>query len=204
MEAETTRFILVRHAQTKWNELKLIQGRSDSPLTQEGIQAARAWGKVLEEHNPDRIISSPLNRAVDTALCINESLDLPVNQNVNFIEQSWGRWEGKTLAQVKTESPVILKSMVERGWEFSPPEGESRLDVMDRCTRALQALHQRWTGQTLIVVAHRGVIACITYHILGRAFLPSEPSCLKKGYAQILRYGPAGLEMEALNGIFLG
>ncbi|SHK05866.1 probable phosphoglycerate mutase [Desulfatibacillum alkenivorans DSM 16219] len=202
-KAETTRFILVRHAQTKWNQMKLIQGMTDSPLTPEGVQAARSWGAILKEYSPDRMICSPLNRAVDTAVYINEALDLPLSQDVGFLEQSWGRWEGKTLAEIKEESPVILQSMVDLGWEFSPPGGESRISVMKRCIKALQRLHEKWTGQTIIIVAHRGVIACIMYHLLGRAFLPSEPSVLKKGYAQILTCDGAGLTIEALNGVAL-
>ncbi|MBI9077039.1 MAG: histidine phosphatase family protein [Desulfatibacillum sp.] len=204
MEAENTRFVLIRHAQTKWNVLKLMQGREDSPLTRKGKDEARVWGKALKSQAIDRIVASPLNRAVETALLINETLGLPLSQETGFMEQSWGRWEGMTLEEIKAESPVILESMVSRGWDFKPPGGESRLQVLARCTQAMQSIHEKWPGQTILIVAHTGVIKCITYHILGRAFLPSEPACLMRNRAHIVRFGEGGLEMEALNAISPG
>lgn len=63
------RLYLLRHGQTEFNVKKLVQGRCDSPLTDLGRQQARAAAAWLKAHSvvPDKVVSSPLGRAMDTA-----------------------------------------------------------------------------------------------------------------------------------------
>lgn len=60
---------LLRHGQTEFNVKKLVQGRCDSPLTDLGRQQAGMAAAWLKAHNvvPDKVVSSPLGRAIDTA-----------------------------------------------------------------------------------------------------------------------------------------
>jgi probable phosphoglycerate mutase len=62
-----TRFGLIRHAETVWNREKKIQGQTDSALTRRGISQAEKWGRVLNEISWDRIMTSDIGRAVETA-----------------------------------------------------------------------------------------------------------------------------------------
>lgn len=60
---------LLRHGQTEFNVKKLVQGRCDSPLTDLGRQQAAkaaAWLKARDV-TPDKVVSSPLSRAMATA-----------------------------------------------------------------------------------------------------------------------------------------
>ena len=63
------RLYLLRHGQTEFNVKKLVQGRCDSPLTDLGRQQAGMAAAWLKVHNviPDKVVSSPLGRAMDTA-----------------------------------------------------------------------------------------------------------------------------------------
>ena len=63
------RLYLLRHGQTEFNVKKLVQGRCDSPLTDLGRQQAGMAAAWLKAHNvvPDKVASSPLGRAMDTA-----------------------------------------------------------------------------------------------------------------------------------------
>ena len=74
----TTRFGLIRHAETVWNRAKRIQGHQDSPLTPEGELQAAAWGRTLQRLRWERILASDTGRAVATAERINNHLGLPV------------------------------------------------------------------------------------------------------------------------------
>lgn len=62
------RLYLLRHGQTEFNVKKLVQGRCDSPLTDLGRQQAQAAAAWLKAHGvvPDKMVSSPLGRAMDT------------------------------------------------------------------------------------------------------------------------------------------
>ena len=73
-DEKTTRFGLMRHAETVWNREKRIQGQLDSPLTARGIEQAERAGKRLLAELDDpaayRLTSSPLGRAHHTAALV--------------------------------------------------------------------------------------------------------------------------------------
>jgi broad specificity phosphatase PhoE len=100
----TTRFGLIRHAQTEWNREKKIQGHSDSPLTADGERQASSWGRRLLQFPWDRILASDSGRALTTAERINAFLKIPLETDPRLREQDWGQWVGKTIAQIQTEA----------------------------------------------------------------------------------------------------
>ena len=65
-----TELCLVRHGQTDWNRLEIIQGREDNPLNALGRQQAEESAAFLSQEEWDVIVSSPLSRAVQTAQAI--------------------------------------------------------------------------------------------------------------------------------------
>ena len=93
-----TRFGLLRHAETHWNREKRIQGHSNSALTSEGKLQAEEWGRLISTFQWDRIITSDLGRALETATRVNHSLNLTIDREARLREQNWGRWEGKKIA----------------------------------------------------------------------------------------------------------
>ena len=83
----TTRFALIRHAQTVWNREKKIQGHSDSPLTADGEKQASSWGRILSRFSWDRILASDAGRARATAEIINAFLKVPLTIDSRLKEQ---------------------------------------------------------------------------------------------------------------------
>jgi len=198
-----SRFGLIRHAQTVWNREKKIQGFNDSPLTTDGEQQASGWGKILSRFPWDRILASDTGRALTTAERINVFLKIPIEADFRLREQDWGRWAGKTIAQVKAEQPLELAEQTNAGWDFRPPDGEDRRSVLARSRAALQDAFTRWPGENILVVTHEGVIKCLVYHLSGRQFLPSEPPLLKSYQLHRLIHDGDGLGLEAINALAL-
>jgi len=64
---KSTKIVLVRHGETRWNVEQRIQGQGDSPLTEAGIEQARAIGRRLAREHFDRLVASDLGRAMQTA-----------------------------------------------------------------------------------------------------------------------------------------
>lgn len=92
------RLYLLRHGQTEFNVKKLVQGRCDSPLTDLGRQQAGMAAAWLKAHNvvPDKVASSPLGRAVDTAQLVACELlgpDAAVESCEGIIERCYGSFE---------------------------------------------------------------------------------------------------------------
>jgi len=90
-----TRFGLIRHAQTVWNQKKKIQGHSDSPLTTEGQRQAIGWGQGLKRFSWSRILTSDTGRALATAERINAFLKVPLTTDARLREQDWIDRAGK-------------------------------------------------------------------------------------------------------------
>ena len=58
---------IVRHGQTDWNIKKLLQGKTDIKLNEEGIRQTKELSKVIDLNNIDVCICSPLKRTKKTA-----------------------------------------------------------------------------------------------------------------------------------------
>src|SRR5207253_1033662 len=105
--------LLVRHGETEWNRQRRVQGRLDSPLTQQGITQAGAIGRLLRTL-PDaasaRIVTSPLGRARRTAELIGEHfpvrLELAIDDRLREI--SVGAWDGLTYRDIAMRNPGIF------------------------------------------------------------------------------------------------
>jgi len=198
-----TRFGLMRHAQTRWNLEKKIQGQSDSPLTADGRRQATRWGQLLKQGAWDRIIASDIERAHQTAELINVCLKISLTTDSRLREQDWGQWVGKTIAQLKTENPQELDEQVAAGWAFRPPGGEDRRHVLKRSQKALLEAAARWPASNILVVTHEGVIKSLIYHLCSRKFLATEPPIIKPYQLHILAHDPNGLRLEGLNALAL-
>jgi broad specificity phosphatase PhoE len=198
---DITHFGLIRHAQTRWNREKRIQGQSDSPLTADGKRQATRWGHVLKQFAWDRIIASDTGRARETAELINVCLNISLTTDSRLREQDWGQWEGKTIAQLKTEIPHELDSQARAGWAFCPPGGEDRRTVSERSHKALLEAAAQWPGTNILVVTHEGVVKSLIYHLCGRKFLATEPPLLKPYQFHRLAHDQDGLKVEELNAI---
>ncbi len=202
-EATTTRFGLIRHAETFWNREKKIQGHHNSALTAEGQQDADHWGRRLSRLPWNQIISSDLGRAVETATRINRYLQIPVEYEPRLREQNWGQWTGKTIAQIQHEAPEVLQKKIKAGWKFCPPEGEERLAVWQRSHSALIAAATKWCGQTILIVTHEGVIKSLIYRLFNRRYVPQEPALIKSRHLHWLISSDGELQIERINALML-
>jgi probable phosphoglycerate mutase len=202
-DMETTRFGLVRHAETLWNRERRIQGQSDSALTAKGKKDADNWGRRLSRFSWDRILMSDSGRALETASRINNHLQVPIESDPRLREQDWGRWTGRRITQIETEVSSLLQEEQMRGWKFCPPGGEDRLGVWHRSHGALIEAANRWRGDTILIVSHEGVIKSLIYHLAGRRFLPDEPALIKSYNLHWLIFSNNVLRIEAVNALAL-
>jgi probable phosphoglycerate mutase len=194
-----TRFGLIRHAETVWNREKKIQGQTDSPLTRRGISQAESWGRVLNQISWNRIMTSDIGRAVETAGRINQKLQVAINSDPGLREQDWGQWTGKTLSEIEKEDPQYFAAQIRAGWMFSPPGGETRLDLWKRGQLALVNMAVKRPGETILVVTHEGIIKSLIYRLSGRKFTGPEPQMIKSCHLHWLIYNGHVLKLENLN-----
>lgn len=196
---QKTIFGLLRHAQTEWNVQKLIQGRQDSPLTEDGAEQAKAWGRFFRKQGWTQILASDLGRVRETVGHIQTFLDIPSHFNPLLREQDWGLWTGHTIAELENDHSKEVAEQIQKGWDFCPPGGESRNAVYYRTNQALLEAAKIWPGKKILVVCHEGVLKSLIYKLSGRFFLPQEPALLKKPYLHIVSSTHDSLVLEAVN-----
>ncbi len=200
---KATRFSLIRHSRTLWNEEKRIQGRQNSPLSENGRQMAAAWGHELQNLHWDRILASDLGRVHETVTLINGQLQLPVHTEPLLREQDWGTWSGLTFPELFSRYPHLVKEQEAAGWDFRPPAGESRKEVLSRAILALERGNAQWPDEDILVVCHEGIIKSLLYHLLNRKFLPDEPKILKGYQLHLLSYTGNSPALIAMNHLCL-
>ena len=121
--------ILTRHGQATADDL-MLGGQLDLPLTADGRAEAEALARRLAGVRIDRIISSPMLRALETAQTI--ATGRPVEVDERLRELDYGRWEGLTAVEVDAHDPELRAR-----WEDDPaathsPGGECGNDVAAR------------------------------------------------------------------------
>jgi probable phosphoglycerate mutase len=90
-------FWFLRHGETDWNAQGLSQGRTDVPLNAAGIAQAHRAAGLLHGRGIERVVSSTLGRAMDTARIAAAALDLPFDTDPELQEASFGTEEGQVM-----------------------------------------------------------------------------------------------------------
>lgn len=135
---------LVRHGRTAINVGNKLQGRIDHPLDEVGRQQATEIASVLKVI--DRVISSPLIRATQTA----DAFGLPVEVDPRFIELDYGDFDG--MLQKDVPSPTWKEWR--RDNHFRPPNGETLAELDLRVREALSELFDEARNNNIVIVSH--------------------------------------------------
>jgi len=150
----TTRVLLVRHGETKWNLEGRYQGQIDTELSERGYEQARKLGLALKNVKIDVAYASPLSRAVETARAVANHHGLEVFIAPGLTEIAHGTWEGLLSSEVKEKYGVLVEQWHTRPHEVQMPEGENLQQVYQRSMAALMEIIEKHPGQTILVVAH--------------------------------------------------
>ena len=156
---------LTRHGQTLWNIEKRLQGRGNSPLTEEGIERAKELRDRIKDIHIDVIYSSPIERALTTANIIKGDKSIEVITDDGLMEMCFGDYEGKITDEVMKENPNWDISLIMKGnTELTAPNGENLAEVRDRVARSMNKIIEENRGKTILIVAHGITLKAIMYY----------------------------------------
>jgi len=163
----TTRIIAIRHGETAWNQEGLLMGNLDIPLSRRGIAQAEALAGRLAHVDVAAIYTSDLSRAAATAKIIAQRLGLDAVRDPRLRERNAGVLQGLTKAQRIERHPEVYQQQKEIGDEYVIPEGESDAQMTRRVVACLEEIRGKYGGETVVLVAHGGVLARILQNTLG-------------------------------------
>jgi probable phosphoglycerate mutase len=170
-----TTFIVIRHGETVWNAQHRVQGHGDSALTPKGRAEALALSRRLKRTDFDRLISSDLGRAVETATLIVESTGHALEIDQQLRERHYGVLEGLTIPQIQSAFPEAYERLTASDPDYIIPQGESRRQHYDRIIAYFKRTAEQNQGATIALVAHGGVLDNLFRFVAG---LPLDrPPC---------------------------
>lgn len=182
VHGDAMKLILIRHGETDWNVEGRLQGATDIPLNEKGRRQAAGLALAIRDHSVNRIVSSNLTRAIETARVISHGLDTPFQIDARLRECTFGSLEGLLVAEFKT----LVSShphTVQDAYDFRPWGGEHREDVITRHIGLLDELCAEDSDGTCVLVGHgRGLMTLLDH-------LKSTAS-LVQGVPTIIHYTP--------------
>jgi broad specificity phosphatase PhoE len=154
-------FYFIRHGESEGNARRVFTGQSDSPLTERGRRQAEAVARELASVRFDKVVSSDLSRARDTAEAIAREQGVPVEIVADLREIDVGERTGKGFDE----------TVGVPGWRDDAfvawPGGETLDQVLARSLGAIDRLARENPGKRIAVIGHGGVTRILLSHFLG-------------------------------------
>ncbi|MBS0209393.1 MAG: histidine phosphatase family protein [Planctomycetes bacterium] len=178
---------LIRHGESAFNAEGRIQGQLDVPLSELGHQQARAVAAEFQGREIQALYASPLRRAYDTARPVAAALGLPIVADERLRELNAGVFQGLLWSEIAERFPAAGQAWRSQQPDYRIPQGESRRDLMQRGSAALEAIRE--TGyEAVVVVAHGGIL---TAAIKACLEVPAErnPFMLYNGSISMVEWG---------------
>ncbi len=183
----SVRLVLVRHGLSSFNEKGLVQGRTDdSYLTDKGYEQAFKSGEALSGINFDRVYSSPLVRAAETAKAIQKKLkgkhDIIYDQNL--LEVNLSSWSGLTINEIKKKYPenyLIWKNdpenlKLDNNDNLTYEPIKELYDQANEFIDNILKIYSETDEANILIIGHNAILRCLILSLIGRP---------KKGFRKI-------------------
>lgn len=164
--------ILLRHGQSQWNLENRFTGWEDVELSETGREEARIAGEKMRDLTIDRVYTSALRRAVDTARIALEAArksDLPLIMDAALNERHYGELQGLNKAQTAQQYGDQQVHIWRRSFDVRPPgeKGESLAMTFQRVMpyyeqHIVADLH---AGRNVLVVAHGNSLRSLLFKL---------------------------------------
>lgn len=161
--------LLIRHGQTTWNVEQRLPGQLPGiPLTEKGREQAARLADALTVLPISAIISSPLERARDTAEILAQKYDIAVQFEPRLVDTDVGHWAGQNYQELNKTDPAW--NAYKRDPTVAPEGIETFPQVQQRVMAAIEHwLAQETTGAYPAFVAHADVVKLAIAHYEGLA-----------------------------------
>jgi len=153
------RILLTRHGETEWNRTHRFQGRLGVPLNEKGRGQAASLALSLKYERLAAIYSSPLERAMETALIIAAyHPSVPIYEEEGLLEMDLGKFDGMEAKSWVKEYPEFLEE-----WQKNPsgvrmPGGENLQEVQERALQAIDRISQPHPPETSILLSSHNFV----------------------------------------------
>lgn len=163
-----TRIVLVRHGETDWNVLCRFLGTVDIPLNEKGRRQAGYAKMALGDEKFDRVFSSPMCRAFETAEIICQGRDIDIIKDEGLREINCGLWEGMDGEGVEEKFPGQIEIWGTRPQDLQIEGGDSFRDVSERIIECFWRIVRENRGKTILITSHMICLTLLMIHFDGK------------------------------------
>ncbi len=161
----------LRHAQTQANRDGILQGRTDTPISDIGVEQANEAAKKWKDISVDCVYCSPLLRARQTAEIVLKGRDIPVIFDDRLSERYFGEYQMRSVEDLLAAGFEWERSYSE--YDYSLFGIESLGSVRDRVNSFLEDLKKEPFNHVLII-SHGAVAMLFRLYFLGGKLLWDE------------------------------
>jgi probable phosphoglycerate mutase len=197
-----TTILLIRHGETAWNAVRRLQGHIDIPLNEEGERQAGALAQALASERIDAIVSSDLQRAMQTAQAVaGHANGAALQVDAQLRERCYGVFEGMLYADIERQYPADYALWQARDVDAVMPPGErvaeSFRQFYQRSVDGISRWAERHPGQTIAIVAHGGVLECAYRAAVGMSLDSPRDFQVKNASINRFTYGDGKLSLDS-------
>jgi alpha-ribazole phosphatase len=167
INTDRLRIYLIRHGEVEGAASGKLLGRTDTPLSERGIEQAAKLAEILSTAQLSAVYCSDLQRARVTAEVIAKPSDVKVQESSAWREIDMGQWEGRTMSSLHDEAPELIAQLFNDPASFEYPGGESFACFTARVLKAVDQLLMTHKSGEVVLVAHGGVCRAIIGNALG-------------------------------------
>lgn len=196
MEMSLEDVYIARHGHTEWNVERRWQGQLDSPLTEQGRQAAVALARFVAKCDIDAVFSSPLARARSTATLAADAIGVDLQVLPDLAELHHGRMAGMNADEADSRFPGARATRDKDKYQWRFPGGESYADADERAARAVLQV-QRSGFRRPVIVSHEMIGRMLLRQVAGLA--PEEALGRRQPHHVMYRVRPATSAISELS-----
>ena len=164
------KLILVRHALTVDNQKSRLSGHIDSSISEEGKEQIDKITNYLKDFDIDKIYTTTSSRTKDTVKKLSELKSIEIIEKESLKEISFGDFEGLTFDEIKDKYPKEFQDMIEKGYEYKYPNGESLIDSYNRVCIELDNIISNNDDRTILICSHGGTIRNIITYLISNSY----------------------------------
>lgn len=158
---------LARHGETDMNTNRIYCGWLDVSINSRGIRQCEILRDKLSDVSFDRIITSSLDRSVQSAKIISGAEEEKLQRSSSLNEINFGEWEGKTSDYIRQNYYEDYRQWAEDWKSFCFPKGESFEGFKNRVYCYCEELFKLNKDETLLITAHEGSLKVVIMVLLG-------------------------------------
>jgi broad specificity phosphatase PhoE len=152
-----TTFLVLRHAHSVANNEGILAGQLEGiGLSKDGIAQVKKLTSSFENLKIDRIISSPMQRCLETVEGIARSKRKRISIDERLIEMNYGSWSGKKLSKLGRMKEWKVIQTKPSAFRF--PQGESFKELEERIESLLKDLSRKYPKETILIITHGDIV----------------------------------------------